>query len=62
MAFMKYDLPLLDRDTRFSLWQVKMRPLLVQADYEDALDSLGNKCIAIWTDEEKKDFRTTYDR
>jgi hypothetical protein len=51
---MKYDLPLLDRDTRFSLWQVKMRALLAQADYEDALDSFGNKRIAEWTDEEKR--------
>ena len=34
MASMKYDLPLLDRDTRFTLWQVKMRALLAQADYD----------------------------
>ena len=25
MATMKYDIPLLDRTTRFSLWEVKMR-------------------------------------
>ena len=54
MASMKYDLPLLDRDTRFTLWQVKMRALLAQADYEDALDSFGNKRAADWTDEEKR--------
>jgi hypothetical protein len=51
---MKYDLPLLDRDIRFSLWQVKMRALLAQADYEVALDSFRNKHIAEWTDEEKR--------
>jgi hypothetical protein len=53
MATMKYDLPLLDRDTRFSLWQVKMRALLAQADYEDGLDSFGNNHFAEWTNEEK---------
>ena len=54
MSTMKYDLPLLDRDIRFSLWQVKMRALLAQADYEDALDGFGNKRIGEWTAEEKR--------
>lgn len=54
MAAMKYDLPLLDRDTRFTLWQVKMRALLAQADYDDALDSFGKNKIQDWTDEEKR--------
>ncbi|WVZ72988.1 hypothetical protein U9M48_021363 [Paspalum notatum var. saurae] len=40
---MKYDIPLLDYDTRFSLWQVKMRAILSQADLDDALDKFGNK-------------------
>jgi hypothetical protein len=31
-----------------------MQALLVQADYEDALDSFGNKYIAEWTVEEKR--------
>jgi hypothetical protein len=26
---------------------------LAQADYEDALDSFGNKHIIVWTDKEK---------
>jgi hypothetical protein len=43
MATMKYDIPLLDRDTRFALWQVKMRAVLAQADLDDALDKFGNK-------------------
>jgi hypothetical protein len=30
-----------------------MRALLAQADYEDALDSFGNKHFAEWTNEEK---------
>ena len=53
MASMKYDLPLLDRDTRFSLRQVKMRALLASADYDEALDSFGKNRIQDWTDEEK---------
>jgi hypothetical protein len=43
MATMKYDIPLLYRDTRFSLCQVKMRAVLAQADLDDALDKFGNK-------------------
>ena len=54
MASMKYDLPLLDRDTRFTLWQVKMRALLAQSDYDEALDSFGKNRIQDWTDEEKR--------
>jgi hypothetical protein len=47
MATMKYDIPLLDRDTRFALWQVKMRVVLAQADLDYALDKF-------WSDDEKK--------
>ena len=54
MASMKYDFLLLDRDTRFTLWQVKMRALLGQADYDVALDSFGKNRIEDWTAEEKK--------
>jgi hypothetical protein len=36
MSSVKYDLPLLDWDTRFSLWQVKMRAVLSQTDLDDA--------------------------
>ena len=51
MATLKYDIPLLDRDTRFSLWQVKMRAVLAQLDLDDAL--LGrDKMPASWSDEE----------
>jgi hypothetical protein len=61
MASMKYDLQLFDCDTRFSLWQVEMRALLAQADYEDAPDSFENKCFAVWTYKEKrKDSHATY--
>lgn len=53
MSTMKYDLPLLDRNTRFSLWQVKMCALLAHADYDDVLDGFRNKRFEAWTDEEK---------
>ena len=51
MASMKYDLTPLDRDTKFTLWQVKMRALLAQTDYDEAL---GKNRIEDWTDEEKR--------
>ena len=37
MASMKYDLPLLDRNTKFSLWHVKIRVILIHMDLEEAL-------------------------
>ena len=54
MSSVKYDIPQLDRDTRFALWQVKMRAILTQADVDDALDKFGNKDSKSWTDDEKK--------
>ena len=36
METMKYEIPILDRNTRFSLWQVKMRVVLTQMDSDDA--------------------------
>ncbi|KAG8499288.1 hypothetical protein CXB51_005805 [Gossypium anomalum] len=53
MASLKYEIPLLDRNTRFALWQIKMQAVLVQMDLEDAL--LGvDKMPSILIDEEKK--------
>ena len=54
MASTKYDLPPLDRTTRFALWQVKMRAMLIQAEVEDAPDKFDNKDLKSWTDEEKR--------
>lgn len=59
MASLKYDLPLLDRNTRFSLWQVKMRAILAQSDFDDALDGFGGKRRESWSDEEKRKDRKT---
>src|SRR4051812_5398704 len=55
MASMKFDLPMLDYKTRFSLWQVKMRAFLAQAsDLDEALDAFGEKAPSTWTAEEKR--------
>jgi hypothetical protein len=54
MSSVKYDLPLLDWDTRFSLWQVKMRAVLSQTNLDDALDGFGKKNVKTWTDEERR--------
>jgi hypothetical protein len=52
---MKYNLPLLDLDSRFSLWQVKMRAVLASYDLDDALEGFG-KDRKTWTpDESRKD-------
>ncbi|XP_022897803.1 uncharacterized protein LOC111411510 [Olea europaea var. sylvestris] len=37
MTTMRYDIPVLDRNTRFSLWQVKMRLIMAQFDLDDVL-------------------------
>jgi hypothetical protein len=54
MSSVKYDLSLLDWDTRFSLWQVKMRAVLSQTDLDDALDDFGKKDVKTWTDKERR--------
>lgn len=53
MSTMKFDIPLLDRNTRFPLWQVKMRDILIQMDLHMAL--LGaERMPTTWTAEEKE--------
>jgi hypothetical protein len=51
---MKYDIPQLDRDTRFALWQVKMGAILTQVEVDDTLDKFGNKDSKSWTNEKKE--------
>ena len=41
MVSMKYDLSLLDRNTKFSLWHVMMQVILTHVALEEAL--LGSK-------------------
>ncbi|KAG8486278.1 hypothetical protein CXB51_019698 [Gossypium anomalum] len=53
MTSLKYEIPLLDRNTGFVLWQVKMQAVLAQMDLEEAL--LGvDKMASTLTEEEKK--------
>ena len=53
MATMKFEIPLLDRNTKFSLWRVKMRVVLAQMDLDEALLGL-DKMPSSWTKEEKE--------
>ncbi|KAG8481222.1 hypothetical protein CXB51_025972 [Gossypium anomalum] len=53
MASLKYEIPLLDRNTRFALWQIKMQVVLASMDLEDALLGI-DKMPSTLTDEEKK--------
>ena len=53
---MKFDLPLLNYDTRFSLWQVKMWGILVQThDYDQALDGFVKRKVEWTLEETRKD-------
>ena len=62
MASMKFDLPLLDLKTIFSLWQVKMRAILSQVlGLDEALDGFGEEDAKSWSPEEKrKDRKALY--
>ncbi|KAG8485659.1 hypothetical protein CXB51_018846 [Gossypium anomalum] len=53
MASLKYEIPLLDRNTRFALWQIKMQAVLMLMDLKDALLEI-DKMPSTLTDEEKK--------
>ncbi|KAG8481211.1 hypothetical protein CXB51_025954 [Gossypium anomalum] len=53
MASLKYEIPMLDRNTRFMLWQIKMQAVLAQMDLEDALLGI-DKMPSTLIDEEKK--------
>ena len=53
MATMKYEIPLLDCSTRFSLWQVKMLDVVAQMDLDDALLRI-DKMLSLLTKQEKE--------
>ncbi|KAG8480001.1 hypothetical protein CXB51_025036 [Gossypium anomalum] len=53
MASLKYEISLLDRNTRFALWQIKMQAVLAQMDLEDALLGI-DKMPSTLTDKKKK--------
>ncbi|KAG8483801.1 hypothetical protein CXB51_022649 [Gossypium anomalum] len=53
MASLMYEISLLDRNTRFTLCQIKMQAILAQMDLEDALLEIDKMPLTL-TDEEKK--------
>ncbi|KAG8492887.1 hypothetical protein CXB51_010059 [Gossypium anomalum] len=53
MVSLKFEILLLDHNTRFALWQIKMQAVLTQMDLEDALLGI-DKIPSTLTNEEKK--------
>ena len=51
----KFDLLLLDYNTRFSPWQVKIRAILAHPDLDEPPDAFGRNNQKSWTDEKRKD-------
>jgi hypothetical protein len=43
LTTIKYDLPLLDFNTQFLLWQVNMQAVLAHHNLDDALEGFGKK-------------------
>ena len=61
MATMKYEIPFLDRNTRFSLWQVKMRVVVTHMDMDEALLGLDKISSSLKKEEkERKIFTFIY--
>ena len=59
METMKYEIPLLDCSTRFSLWQVKMRTVLVKMDLGDAFLWIDKMSSSLTKEKkERKDRKT----
>ncbi|KAG8480835.1 hypothetical protein CXB51_025306 [Gossypium anomalum] len=57
MTSLKYEIPLLDRNTRFALWQIKMQAVLAQMDLEDALLGIDKMPSTLTDEEEAEDCR-----
>ena len=55
MATMKFEIPLLDRSTKFSFWQVKMCVVLARMDLDEALLGLDNMSSLTKEEKERKD-------
>ena len=53
MATIKYDILLLDQNTRFSIWHVKMRAILSRMDLDDALLRFDKMPLS-WTKDKKQ--------
>lgn len=54
MSSMKFDIPKLDRNTRFPLWQVQMRDVLIQLELDDALLGVDKMSAALSPEDKKK--------
>ncbi|KAJ9567521.1 hypothetical protein OSB04_003487 [Centaurea solstitialis] len=53
MSTMKFDLPLLERDTRYPLWKIKMRDVLIQQSLRKCI--LGRAFLpGAWSEEDKE--------
>ncbi|KAJ9555726.1 hypothetical protein OSB04_010340 [Centaurea solstitialis] len=53
MSTMKFDLPLLERDTRYPLWKIKMRDILIQQSLHKCI--LGRAFMpGAWSEEDKE--------
>ncbi|KAJ9542762.1 hypothetical protein OSB04_029268 [Centaurea solstitialis] len=53
MSTMKFDLPLLERDTRYTLWKIKMRNVLIQQSLHKCI--LGRAFMPdAWSEEDKE--------
>ena len=59
MATMKYEIPLLDCSTIFSLWQVKMHVVLAQMDLDEALLGIDKMSSSLTKDEKERNDRKT---
>ena len=58
MSSMKFDIPKLDRNTRFPLWQVQMRDVLIQLELDEALLGVDKMPATLSADEKiKKDLK-----
>ncbi|KAG8472440.1 hypothetical protein CXB51_034197 [Gossypium anomalum] len=54
MASLKYKIPLLDRNIRFTLWQIKMQAVLAQMDLEDSLLGIDKMPLTLTYEEKKR--------
>ena len=58
MSSMKFDIPKLDRNTRFPLWQVQMRDVLLQLELDETLLGVEKMPATLFADEKiKKDLK-----
>ncbi|KAG8482465.1 hypothetical protein CXB51_024471 [Gossypium anomalum] len=59
MASLKYEIPLLDRNTRFTLWHIKTQAVLEQMDLKNALLGIDKMPSTLTDAEKKRKNRTT---